>query len=452
MTLRIASFGIRGFVGKSLTPRVVMDFASAFGTFVEGGRVLLGRDTRYSSPMIHSAVTASLMSCGCEVLDFGICPTPVLQFSVKPYGAAGAISISGGHNHMGWNALSLIGADGAMLAPDVGETVLDAFHATDFLNRGATQIGRVETRTDFFEPYLNALASTVDREAIRKAKFTVLIDPVGGAGCPFLDDFAREFGLKLVAINGTPSGYLAREPEPRPRSALQMASIIRHVNGHAGFVLSSDMGRVSLVTESGEPLSEEYTLPLVLQGVLQRASGPVVTNCCSSRMVDDLAASAGVPLLKTPVGQAYVVSRMVDESALAGGEGSGGVAVASFSRGFDGFLVIALILEQMATTGRLLSELARTLPRYQQVKKSAPIRAVIAYQILEELLGRADQFAPDSIDTTDGVRFDWDDGWLHARVSHTEQIVRVISEARTRAAAERRAEEALRIIQLGGAP
>ena len=449
MTLRLASFGVRGFVGQSLTPRVAMDYAAAFGTFVDGGRVLLGRDTRYSSPMLHSAVTASLLSCGCEVLDFGVCPTPVLQFSVKPYEAVGALSISGGHNQMGWNAITLMGHDGAFLDPSAGEAVLDAFHANDFLSRESARMGAVIPRADFFAPYLKALAALVDREAIRRAEFSVLIDPVGGAGCPYLGDFSREFNLRLVAINGEPSGYLAREPEPRPRSALQMASFIRHVHGHAGFVLSSDMGRLSLVTETGEPLSEEFTLPLLVRHLLRQCAGPVVTNCCSSRMVDDVAAAAGVPLLKTPVGQAYVVARMTDEQARVGGEGSGSAAVPGFSRGFDGFLMMALILELMATSGDPLSALVRTLPRYQMVKKSTACNSRAAYHALEDFAAQADGFGAAGIDQTDGVRLDWEDGWLHVRASHTEQLLRVLSESRTRQQAERRAEEALRLIAQG---
>ncbi len=449
MTLRLASFGLRGFVGQSLSPREAMDFASAFGTFVDGGRILLGRDTRYSSPMIHSAVTASLLSCGCEILDFGVCPTPVLQYSVKPNTAAGALSISGGHNQMGWNALTLIGADGAFLEPAVGEAVLDAYHATDFLLRDATHMGTIVPRADYFPPYLKALAALVDRAAIRAAGYTVLIDPVGGAGCPFLADFSREFGLTLVAINGEPTGYLAREPEPRPRSALQMASFIRHVKGHAGFVLSSDMGRLSLVTETGEPLSEEYTLPLIVRHLLKQRAGPVVTNCCSSRMVDDVVAEAGVSLLKTAVGQASVVARMTDEQAFVGGEGSGSAAVPAFSRGFDGFLMMALVLEMMAVNRSSLSELVRSLPRYQMVKKSMACESRAAYHALEQLLTQAERFGADRLDLTDGVRLDWEDGWLHVRASHTEQLIRVLSEARVRSVAERRAEEALRLIGQG---
>lgn len=449
MTLRLASFGVRGFVGQSLTPKVVMDFASAFGTFVDGGRVLLGRDTRYSSPMFHAAVTSSLLGCGCEVLDLGVCPTPLLQFSVRGQGAAGAVSISGGHNGMGWNALTLIGADGAVIEPSGGETVLDTFHAGAFLRRGPSQLGQVRPVVDFFPPYLDALARVVHADAIRRARFTVLIDPVGGAGCPFLAEFAQALGFSLVAINGEPSGYLAREPEPRPRSALQMASFIRHVKGDVGFVLSSDLGRLSLVTEQGEPASEEYTFPLLARHVLGKRLGTVVTNSCTTRMVDDIAAAAGVPVVKTSVGQAFVTARVADEQAIIGGEGSGSAALPEFHPGFDGFLMMALTLEAMAESGRPLSDLVRSLPKYHMVKRRVVCGSREAYRALEAFLTRAPEFGATRCDQTDGVRLDWNDGWLHARASHTEQLIRVISEAGVREVAERRADDALRIIGQG---
>lgn len=446
MTLRLASFGVRGFVGQSLTPRVIMDFASAFGTFVDGQRVLLGRDTRYSSPMIHAAVTASLVSCGCEVLDFGICPTPILQFSVRRRAAAGAVSISGGHNGMGWNAMTLIGQDGAFLEPGGGESVLDRFHAGDFLRRDPFHLGASQVVSDYFEPYLEALSAVVNRAAIRRAGFTVLIDPVGGAGCPFLEEFAQALGFRLVAINAQPSGYLAREPEPRPRTALQMASFIRHVQGHVGFVLSSDLGRLSLVTEEGEPASEEYTFPLIARHLLTKRPGAVVTNCCTSRMIDDLARQYGVVVEKTAVGQAYVMARLADEQGRVGGEGSGSAALPEFSPAFDGFLMMALILENMAESGARASELVRTLPRYHMVKRRVVCSSRQAYRALETYRERAATLTPRTISLTDGVRIDWDDGWVHARASHTEQMIRVISEASVRATAEQRAEEALRLI------
>jgi len=448
MTLRLASFGMRGYVGQSLTIRTVMDFASAFGTFIDGGRVLLARDSRSSSPMLHAAVTASLIGCGCDVLDLGICPTPMLQFSIKPLKAAGGVSITGGHHAMGWNSISLIGSDGAFIEPVGGETVLDIYHAGDFLRQRASGVGSVTEINGFEQEYFAALSRHIDADAIRRAGLTVLIDPLGGAGCPYLPTFARELGFNLIGINDQLSGYLPREAEPRPRSALQMASFIRHVHGHAGFVLSSEMGRMSMVTEAGEPASEEYTFAVIADHVLRRQpGGVVVTNCCTTRTIDDIAARHGSHVVKTPVGQAYIISALEDESGIIGGEGSGSAILPAFNRGFDGFLMMALVLEAMAVRGQSLSGLIKALPRYHIVKKSIACGSRKGYGAIEAIKSRLDAFGRiEGTDLTDGFRINWTDGWLHARASHTEQIVRVISEAAEREVAEHRADMMLRMI------
>ena len=434
-------------MGESITPKVLIDFASAFATFVEGGRVLIGRDTRYSSPMIHSAVVSGLLSAGCEVIDFEICPTPIVQFSVVPMKAAGALSISGGHNSMGWNALTLIGSDGSFLSPLGGETVLDVFHAGDFRKQDWRNMGTIRNANDFREPYFEALEKYVNVDAIRKAGFTVLIDPVGGAGCSFLESFAGRFGFSLIPINAQPSGYLAREAEPRPRSALQMASIIKRLGGHVGFVLSSDMGRLSLVTEEGEPASEEYTFAVIANHILSKRTGTIVTNCCTTRMIDDIARNKKAIVVKTPVGQAYIVAGLMDEQGILGGEGSGSVALPAFSRAFDGFLMMTLVLEAMAEGVKTLSELIKSMPRYHIVKKRVLCDSRKGYHALEILRDRLENQAVCLVDHTDGMRVDWDDGWVHARASQTEQMIRVISEAKNRAVAEQRADEISRVIE-----
>jgi phosphomannomutase len=395
--------------------------------------------------MLHAAALAALRAAGCEITDFGVCPRPVLQFETPRRAAAGAVMISGGHNGPGWNALTLIGADGALLEPYGGEAVLDLFHAGVFRQADWRHQGRVEAPESVTEPYLQALAETLDVAAIRAAEFTVLIDPVGGAACGILPELADRLGFNLVPINAAPSGYLAREAEPRPRSARQMASIITPLKGDAGFILSSDAGRVSLVTEDGEPVSEEMTFTLAAQQVLSRRPGPVVTNICTTRAVDDLAARSGVPLLKTRVGEAYVMSALQDEEAVLAGEGSGGVALAAFSNAFDALLTLGIILEAMAQQGRTLSALLKAVPRYHIVKRQIYCESGRGYHALESAANRlAGLFG--TPDQTDGLRFELGDGWLHVRMSRTEKTIRIISEAREAAVAERRAEEVIREI------
>jgi phosphomannomutase len=252
--------------------------------------------------------------------------------------------------------------------------------------------------------------------------------------------------VKLIAVNAQPSGHLPREPEPRPRSALQLASIIGHVSADAGFLLNSDASRVSVVTETGEPGTEEYTFALIADQVLAKQAGTVVANCCTSRMIDDIAAYRESPLVRCAVGQASVLSALDDELGVLGGEGNGSIALPAFSRAFDGLLGIGLMLEAMAESGQPLSALIRRLPRYHMVKRRIPCEARQAYRAMESFKNRLVAEHGERVDMTDGLRVDWPDGWVHLRASRTEQVMRVIAEATSREAAERRADEMVRAL------
>ena len=446
-TLRLANFGIRGSIGDSLTPEVIIDFASAFGTFVDGGRVLVARDTRASSPMIHSAVISGFRSTGCDVIDFGICPTPILQHAVEKKQAQGAVSISGGHNKMGMNALTLIGSKGAYIEPIGGETVLDIYHARNFLEKDWDEIGSVSECSDYTDAYFDALEKHVDAEAIRKAAFTVAIDPVNGAGCRFIELFANRFGLKMIPINAEEDGFPSHDPEPRPRNARQVAALVPHINADIGFVTNSDMGRLSFVCENGETPSEEYTFAVIANHILKRESGVVVTNCCTTRMVDDVAHAHNATVVKTPVGQAYIVSALADEDGVIAGEGSGSVAIPGFSMGCDSFLMMALILEAMAQNGSKISELISDLPEYHIVKKKIYTAAQRGYRALENVSKNTQWINNGKLDLTDGIRVDWDDGWLHIRASHTEPMIRIASESKSKQMAEERAMNITRLLE-----
>jgi phosphomannomutase len=334
-----------------------------------------------------------------------------------------------------------------VLAAAGGETVMDLYHGTQFRRVDYATVGEIGRVDPFASTYLAALREQVDADRIRAANFTVLIDPVGGAACAWLQPFAEALGLRLVGINAQPSGYLAREPEPRPRAATQMAAIIGAVHGHAGFVLSSDAGRMSLVTEAGEPVSEEMTFPLIAEHVLRKSAGPVITNCCTTRTLDDVAARHGVPVIRTPVGQGYVAAALADEGGRIGGEGSGAAALPAFGPAFDGFLMMALTLDAMAASGQSLSALLAGLPRYHIVKKRISCESRQMYRVIEDLRDVLAGEGDGRVDTTDGIRVDWDNGWVHVRASRTEQIIRVISEDRDRAAAAERAERIARRIE-----
>jgi len=431
--LRINVAGVRGVVGQTLTPELMIDFAAAFGTYLGEGEVLVGADTRFSGEMLKRAVNSALLSCGCNVTDLGICPTPMLQWLVRQRKATGGISISAGHNAAEWNGLNFINAEGAYLTPQQGEEVLDIFHARAFERKGWNAIGKLSRSDEAADckQYLDALCVYLDSKAIRNSAFTVVVDPCNGAGAPFLPEFAERLGLRLIPINCEPSGIFPHDPEPRPRNARQIAAIMKPVNAHAGFLFNSDMSRVSVVSDIGETVTEEYSFPLVASHVMAKRTGTVVTNCCTTRTLDDVASKHKARVIKTPVGPAFIIASMLDERALLAGDGSGSVAVADFSSAMDAFLTMGLILEAMSTRKRTLAQLIAELPRYHIVKDKIYCPAAKAYQAVNAVIQHY-QHQGQTLNLTDGVRADWPDAWVHVRASATEPLVRVICEAATR--------------------
>ena len=445
--LKIGISGVRGIVGVSMTPDLVMNFASAFGAFVDRRPVVVARDPRIHGPMMRSACVSSLLSAGCDVLDLGVCPTPILQKTVRRRRAGGGVSITAGHNDIRWNALTFIGPDGVYLNPFQGQEVLDFYHLGKFEKAATDALGRLAFAgaADAAEPYFDELRSALDAAAVRAARFKIVIDACAGAGAPYLARFAETLGFDLIPINDEPNGFFPHDPEPRPRNAAQAVSVVKVIGADAGFLLNSDVSRVSLVSETGEALSEEFTFPLVAGAVLAGRPGPVITNYSTSRMIEDVSRSRGSALIRTKVGQSHLVLALLQEDGAIAGEGSGGVAVPAFQPAFDGFLTMGKILETMALSGKRLSALVGELPRYHIVKEKIYCPPSRIHAVMNAVRG---SFRGREIDTGDGIRADDHTGWVQIRASGTEPMLRIIAEDLSPERARARADELLQAVDV----
>lgn len=445
--LRLGSAGMRGQVGSGLTPRLVMNFASAFGSYLDGGTVVVGRDSRTSSPMLHEAVCSALLGCGCMVVDAGICPAPVVQFSVPVLGADGGILVGAGHHPADWNAIVPLGANGAYLGTAQMQELLDIYHSAEFRRCGWDKVGKMKAiPADIPSQYLDRLCKIIDARAVSSRKFRIVADFCNGSGSGLASAFASRFGLEMISINDIFSGILPHDPEPRPRSSVQAQSMLKYLKADAGFVFNSDMSRTAVVTDRGETLSEEYTFPLVAEHLLSKAKTPmaVVTNPCTTRTLDDIVSKHAGILHKTKVGQAPVIDRMLDCGALMAGDGSGSVAIGGFLPAFDSFISVAAILECMAMRGMSSGSLADNLPRYHIVKKKVYCPSSHAYTLIR----RMKEAYPDGIfSDDDGIRFDFDNGWIHLRAAMTEPVIRTIVEWRTKDEAEEKAAQVRGMIE-----
>ncbi len=448
LPLKLGSAGIRGVIGSGLTPENAIDFACAFGTFTNGGKVLVALDTRFSSEMLHQAVISGLQSCGCEVHDLGIAPAMLLSFAISKLKADGALLIGGGHQKESWNSIVPWGANGAYLNSIQLRELFDIYYGRRFLAcrwDGIKKIIRVAKNIQ--EQYFDALCKVVDAEAIAAAKFTVISDFCNGSGSVLEKEFASRFGLNSIPINNILSGVLPHDPEPRPHSAFQVQSLIKPLKSDAGFVFNSDMSRVSLVSNSGETLSEEYTFPLGVNYLLEKAGSNglrVISNTCTTKTLDDVVALHHGILEKHTTGQSNIIDYMEETNAFISGEGSGSFTSSDWLPGFDALYESAVILEAMAVKQKTLAELVAELPRYHIVKKIVDCSSMHAYNRIRIL---KNYFNDAKICEIDGLRLDWDDGWVSLRASSTEQVIRLISESKDKELSEDRALKILALLE-----
>lgn len=437
--LKIGITGVRGIVGETFTPELAVGFAQAFGTYLDGGRILVCRDTRASGPMVRAAVLSGLLAAGCEAIDLGICPTPTMQLAVKHFNATGGISITAGHNPAQWNALKFARADGLYLNTTQAEELLDIFHQGEFTKAKWNEMPpRIETR-DALAHHLAVLKNVFEVAAIQARRLIVAVDCCNGACAALSPRWLDELGCRVLAINDEMDAPFPHAPEPKHTTMAQLRAVVIAGQADIGFAHDADGERLGIVTETGEPLSEELTLALATDIKLRRQVGPVVTNVSTTRAIETIAARYGAQVIRTPVGQSYISEAMIEHQAVIGGEGNGAVALPEVHATGDSAAAIGLILNELAATGRKVSELVANLPRYTMRKHYVNVAPNLLFSVLHEARKEAEAAGADEVDLSDGIKLSWPDGWLHMRASNTESMIRVITEAEN----EHRADELL---------
>ena len=424
--LIVSVSGVRGVVGRGLTPQVGLAFASAFGAYTKGGRVVLSRDGRPSGAMLRHAVLAGLTAAGCEVHDLGVAPTPTAGLAVRTLAAAGGVQITASHNPAPWNGLKLFGSDGRVLPAAEGEKVKALYDSGAAAGVPWNEVGTRQDYRNAEEDHRDRVLRLVDVARIRAAGLRAFLDANGGSGGPLGRKLLKALQVTTDCYGCDAEGTFLHEPEPTAENLRAVGPEVRRLGADVGFALDPDADRLALLDEQGRYVGEELTLALAVRFRLSREKGPVVVNMSTSRVTEDLAKQFAVPFYRTAVGEANVADRMQEVGAVIGGEGNGGVIDPRVGYVRDPFIGMGLVLNLMAETGKKLSELATELPRYTIVKDKYTVTREGLPRLYAALRGRWPDAKADSID---GLRLDWEDRWVHVRPSNTEPIVRVIAEA-----------------------
>ena len=446
----ISVSGVRGEIGVSLDVRVMTRFALAFGTFVGGRTVVVGRDSRTSSPTVRHAVLAGLFATGCHVIDVGICPTPTILLIANALHAQGSITITASHNPVAWNGIEFAAASGSLLTQVERDELMRIYETEDFALAPWNEQGTIEMYGEAVAYHLERILQSawLAPDLIRKAGLKVVLDCGNGAGSVISASLLRKMGCRVVELNCVVDGNFRRPAEPTPDALAELCETVRAAKADIGFAHDGDADRVVVVTERGVALSGEWTLAFAADFILSKTKGDVVATVSTSRMLDDIAAKHGVALHRTKVGVGWVVEKMQEVDAVIGGEGTGGVIYPDIHWTTDGIASIAVIAQHLAESGGTVTSLVEDMPRYQMCRKKLEIPS---QELASHLVDRALEVYKASaatekgplLELTDGVKRVWEDRWVNIRPSGTEPVIRVFSEAPTLAAAERLCDETL---------
>lgn len=439
--------GIRGTIGgkisDNLTPPDIVRFTAAYGTWLKeknaSARVVVGRDARPSGEMLNRLVCSTLQALGIDVIDLGLSTTPTVEIAVPLEKASGGIILTASHNPAQWNALKLLNDAGEFLTAAEGEAVLTIADQQKFEFAPVTKLGKIEYRDDYFRKHIDLILDLplVEVQAIRNRNFRIIVDAVNSSGGIVVPMLLEELGVSVTKLHCDPTGHFPHNPEPLPENLTDICREIQKGKYDLGIVVDPDVDRLAFVCEDGTPFGEEYTLVAVADYVLRNeGSGRrnTVSNLSSTRALRDITEKSGGRYFAAAVGEVHVVTAMKENDAVIGGEGNGGVIYPDLHYGRDALVGIALFLSHLANANVPVSRLRSGYPNYIISKNKIEFTPEINMD--DVLDGVKAKYKKQPINTTDGVKIEFDREWVHLRKSNTEPIIRIYAEADLQAKAE----------------
>ncbi len=448
--------GIRGTIGgkpgDTLSPLDVVKFTAAFGTWLKSEsankKVIIGRDGRISGELVQRLVVSTLNALGLDVIDLGLSTTPTVEMAVVFEKAAGGIILTASHNPKEWNALKLLNHLGEFISGEIGSKVLDIAEREDFVFSGVDQLGAYRTDDTFLQKHIEAVIHypLVDKEAIQKAGFTVVVDAINSTGAIAVPLLLKALGVEGVTVlNGEVNGQFAHNPEPLPENLTGLCNEVVKQKASLGIAVDPDVDRLCFVCEDGSLFGEEYTLVAVADYVLQQRKGNTVSNMSSTRALKDITLKHGGEYTPSAVGEVNVVNKMKAVNAVIGGEGNGGIIVPDLHYGRDALIGIALFLTYLAKEKKSAAQLRKTFPDYFMSKNKITLTPGIELTKIYEYIRK--KYKKHPINTEDGLKIEFDNDWVHLRSSNTEPIIRIYAESNFETTAVNIAQRLMKDIQ-----
>ncbi|WP_088341093.1 phosphoglucosamine mutase [Robiginitalea sediminis] len=439
MTLIKSISGIRGTIGgrpgDNLTPLDTVKFAAAYGQWLreecgkERPRVVIGRDARLSGEMIHQLVAQTLVGMGFDIIDLGLSTTPTVELAVPGQQADGGIILTASHNPKQWNALKLLNNKGEFIDAQQGMRILESAESEDFSFAEVDDLGKITQHDAYLDLHVEEVLALelVQAETIRAKGFKVVVDGVCSTGGIAIPKLLKALGVEVVELYCEPTGHFPHNPEPLKEHLTDICAKVVQEGADFGIVVDPDVDRLAFIDEKGEMFGEEYTLVACADYVLGKTPGNTVSNLSSTRALRDVTQSHGGQYFAAAVGEVNVVAVMKAHNAVIGGEGNGGIIYPASHYGRDALVGTALFLMLLSESGLSVSALKAGYPQYYMSKKKIELTPGLDVDALLATL--AGTYKEEGPNTVDGVKIDFDSGWVHLRKSNTEPIIRIYTEA-----------------------
>ncbi len=435
--------GIREVVNEKLTPELALRVGKALGTYLGGGTVVVGKDTRTSGEMLKSALISGLLSTGVDVIDIGLAPTPLTGFAIRLYGADAGVTITASHNPPEYNGVKVWQPNGMAYTPEMEAELEAIIDSGNFRKAAWNEIGAVR-KADPREDYI--------REALKMVRlddsYTVVLDVGNGAGSVLSPYLQRELGNKVISLNSHPSGFFVRELEPNSKSLSTLARAVKAMKADVGIAHDGDADRIGVVDDGGNFVEYEVMLSLIAGYMLRKfGKGKVITTVDAGFALDDYIRPLGGEVIRTRVGDVAVADELAKNGGVFGGEPSGTWIIPQWNLTPDGIFAGALVLEMIEELGPL-SELAKEVPRYVTLRAKIPCPNEKKAKAMEIITAEAlKTFDYKRLIDIDGVRIENDEWWILFRPSGTEPIMRITLEAHTEEKARELMEKAERLVK-----
>ncbi len=448
MAIKKTISGIRGTIGgkyrENLTPLDVVECVAGFGQWIIENnapkKVVVGRDGRITGPIVSALAINTLISMGIDVVDLGLSTTPTVEIAVPIEGAGAGIIFTASHNPKNWNALKFLNGKGEFISALDGKRILDIIDDGGFDFALVDDIGKVSTDDTYITKHIDAILDLdfIDTNLIKSKKFNVVVDCINSTGAISIPPLLDRLGCSYTLLNEEINGEFAHNPEPLPAHLVDLSEAIVKERADFGISVDPDVDRLAFVSDDGEMFGEEYTLVALADFLLPKKPGNTVSNLSSTRALKDVTVKHGGSYTAAAVGEVNVVNKMKETNAIIGGEGNGGVILPDLHYGRDALVGIAMMLNHLAEKDMKISELKKTYPAYEIRKHKIQLTpAIDVASLLDSLKAK---YKDEDINTIDGLKINFEEGWVHLRESNTEPILRVYSESVSGAEADKLAE------------